>query len=247
MSGVGSYSSTISGIGYADRTSGRDHSAGRRQKSCTATHWWCQHPSTGMPQASPLSFPDVEYKLQTEALKTKPLIAVGTPGRLAELSRKGHLLSHKCPILVLDEVCVSWTLETVVTKWLLGRSVDQDSVSEGHAACDGTHWQETASSSSDCPLCHTDPFRGRATVHMDSRYTIRLYRISGSHSIYGSSSSRANNDRASMGMGQQMDRGTDTERYAHLVLSRRIPPVTQIFLSRMLRSACRRAFVMAMP
>jgi len=29
---------------------------------------------------------------------------VGTPGRLAELSRSGVLLSHTCAVLVLDEV-----------------------------------------------------------------------------------------------------------------------------------------------
>jgi superfamily II DNA/RNA helicase len=33
----------------------------------------------------------------------KPIIVVGTPGRLAELSRDGALQTHKCPILVLDE------------------------------------------------------------------------------------------------------------------------------------------------
>eukprot|EP00210_Caulerpa_lentillifera_P000583 g564.t1 len=41
---------------------------------------------------------------QVEALKTKPVIGVGTPGRLAEHSRKGTLLTHRCPILILDEV-----------------------------------------------------------------------------------------------------------------------------------------------
>ncbi len=42
---------------------------------------------------------------QIEALKYhKPLVVVGTPGRLAELSRAGHLGTHKCGILVLDEV-----------------------------------------------------------------------------------------------------------------------------------------------
>lgn len=34
----------------------------------------------------------------------KPLIVVGTPGRLTELSRMGRLQTHNCPILVLDEV-----------------------------------------------------------------------------------------------------------------------------------------------
>lgn len=43
--------------------------------------------------------------MQIEAIqKNKPLVIVGTPGRLAELSRSGALLSHTCPILVLDEV-----------------------------------------------------------------------------------------------------------------------------------------------
>ena len=41
---------------------------------------------------------------QVDAIKqNKPLIIVGTPGRLAELSRAGSLLSHSCPMLVLDE------------------------------------------------------------------------------------------------------------------------------------------------
>ena len=34
----------------------------------------------------------------------KPLVVVGTPGRLAELSRAGILQSHNTTILVLDEV-----------------------------------------------------------------------------------------------------------------------------------------------
>ena len=54
--GVGSYRRTISRTGHADRASSRNHSTRRRQKSGTATHRWCQHPSTGMPQLSPLSF-----------------------------------------------------------------------------------------------------------------------------------------------------------------------------------------------
>lgn len=42
---------------------------------------------------------------QAEALKlNKPLLVVGTPGRLTELSRMGKLHTHSCPILVLDEV-----------------------------------------------------------------------------------------------------------------------------------------------
>jgi superfamily II DNA/RNA helicase len=41
---------------------------------------------------------------QRENLKMyKPIVVVGTPGRLAELSRDGALQTHKCPILVLDE------------------------------------------------------------------------------------------------------------------------------------------------
>ena len=43
--------------------------------------------------------------MQAEALKlNKPLIVVGTPGRLTELSRMGRLQTHNCSILVLDEV-----------------------------------------------------------------------------------------------------------------------------------------------
>lgn len=34
----------------------------------------------------------------------KPLMVVGTPGRLAELSRAGALGLHQCALLVLDEV-----------------------------------------------------------------------------------------------------------------------------------------------
>lgn len=41
---------------------------------------------------------------QREALKlNKPILVVGTPGRLAELSRDGSLQTHRCPILVMDE------------------------------------------------------------------------------------------------------------------------------------------------
>lgn len=43
--------------------------------------------------------------VQAEALKlNKPLMVVGTPGRLTELSRLGRLQTHNCPMLVLDEV-----------------------------------------------------------------------------------------------------------------------------------------------
>lgn len=42
---------------------------------------------------------------QAEALKmNKPLMVVGTPGRLTELSRMGRLQIHNCHTLVLDEV-----------------------------------------------------------------------------------------------------------------------------------------------
>lgn len=42
---------------------------------------------------------------QAEALKmNRPLLAVGTPGRLAEMSRMGVLQTHSTRILVLDEV-----------------------------------------------------------------------------------------------------------------------------------------------
>lgn len=42
--------------------------------------------------------------MQEEAIKlNKPLMVVGTPGRLGELSRYGVLLTHSCGLLVLDE------------------------------------------------------------------------------------------------------------------------------------------------
>ena len=42
---------------------------------------------------------------QVEAIKkNRPLLVVGTPGRLAELSRAGALQTHPTGILVLDEV-----------------------------------------------------------------------------------------------------------------------------------------------
>lgn len=45
------------------------------------------------------------HPLQVEAIqRNRPLVIVGTPGRLAELSRNGVLLSHSCAILVFDEV-----------------------------------------------------------------------------------------------------------------------------------------------
>ena len=40
-----------------------------------------------------------------EAIKqNRPLVVVGTPGRLAELSRAGTLQTHPASMLVLDEV-----------------------------------------------------------------------------------------------------------------------------------------------
>jgi superfamily II DNA/RNA helicase len=53
--------------------------------------------------------------LQVEAIqRNKPLIIVGTPGRLAELSRNGALLSHSCAILVFDEVHSIPTLDPLI-------------------------------------------------------------------------------------------------------------------------------------
>lgn len=41
---------------------------------------------------------------QAEALQfQKPLIAVGTPGRVAEMIRMGALKVHECPLMILDE------------------------------------------------------------------------------------------------------------------------------------------------
>jgi superfamily II DNA/RNA helicase len=41
---------------------------------------------------------------QREGLRMyRPIVVVGTPGRLAELSREGSLQTHRCGILVLDE------------------------------------------------------------------------------------------------------------------------------------------------
>ena len=43
--------------------------------------------------------------VQAQAIKeNRPVLAVGTPGRLAELSREGVLQTHRTPALVLDEV-----------------------------------------------------------------------------------------------------------------------------------------------
>ncbi|WPT16465.1 DEAD-box ATP-dependent RNA helicase 47 [Picochlorum sp. SENEW3] len=42
---------------------------------------------------------------QRDALKLqKPIMVVGTPGRLAELSRDGSLQTHHCGILIMDEI-----------------------------------------------------------------------------------------------------------------------------------------------
>ena len=47
--------------------------------------------------------------MQVEAIRrNKPLVIVGTPGRLAEFSRNGVLLSHTCSLLVLDEVALHY-------------------------------------------------------------------------------------------------------------------------------------------
>lgn len=65
---------------------------------------------------------------QAEALKlNRPLLSVGTPGRLAEMSRMGVLQTHSTRILVLDEVCclgspcIVWSplrLSDLVTGWV---------------------------------------------------------------------------------------------------------------------------------
>ena len=53
---------------------------------------------------------------QVEAMKkNKPLLVVGTPGRLAELSRAGALQTHSTGILVLDEVCSRGSLVRCMT------------------------------------------------------------------------------------------------------------------------------------
>ncbi len=52
-----------------------------------------------------LSQTDTNLCTQAEALKeNRPVLVVGTPGRLAELSRDGRLQTHHTPALVLDEV-----------------------------------------------------------------------------------------------------------------------------------------------
>lgn len=44
-------------------------------------------------------------KRQHEALRRhRPLLVVGTPGRILELVESGALLTQRCPLLVLDEV-----------------------------------------------------------------------------------------------------------------------------------------------
>ncbi len=48
-------------------------------------------------------------KRQHEALRRhRPLLVVGTPGRMLELIASGALQPQRCPLLVLDEVRV-WT------------------------------------------------------------------------------------------------------------------------------------------
>ena len=48
---------------------------------------------------------DSAHGMQNEALKkAKPMVVVGTAGRIAELSRSGQLQMHQTGILVLDEV-----------------------------------------------------------------------------------------------------------------------------------------------
>ena len=44
-------------------------------------------------------------KNQVDALLlNKPLVVVGTPGRVSEFVRLGALKLHRCPLMVLDEV-----------------------------------------------------------------------------------------------------------------------------------------------
>ena len=53
--------------------------------------------------------------VQAEALKiNKPLMVVGTPGRLTELSRMGRLQIHHCHTLILDEVIPIATYSLVI-------------------------------------------------------------------------------------------------------------------------------------
>ena len=41
---------------------------------------------------------------QEEAVrKNKPIFVIGTPGRIADLSRAGKLQTHSCKMLILDE------------------------------------------------------------------------------------------------------------------------------------------------
>jgi hypothetical protein len=42
--------------------------------------------------------------LQDGLARNKPIVVVGTPGRLAEFMRSGALKLHRTPLLVLDEV-----------------------------------------------------------------------------------------------------------------------------------------------
>ncbi len=63
--------------------------------------------------------------VQMEAIKqNKPLMVVGTPGRLAELSRSGALQTHPAGILVLDEVCTpSLLVYTLIFSWAASGSL----------------------------------------------------------------------------------------------------------------------------
>ena len=84
--------------------------------------WWVWGPHmTGRwrPYKSPFLG---AVRMQVEAIKqNRPLVVVGTPGRLAELSRAGTLQTHPASMLVLDEVGTAPDLHCPIrTKLCLG-------------------------------------------------------------------------------------------------------------------------------
>ncbi len=59
--------------------------------------------NSGIPVRSALVFGNANIDLQIKALKTKPQIVVGTPGRMLDLMQKKHIPAHLVKTIIVDE------------------------------------------------------------------------------------------------------------------------------------------------
>lgn len=59
--------------------------------------------NSGIPVRSAIVFGNANIDLQIKALKTKPQIVVGTPGRVLDLMQKKHIPAHLAKTIIVDE------------------------------------------------------------------------------------------------------------------------------------------------